>query len=70
VNAVIGWVGLCALLDALETKRAFCPSPELNQNSLVSSIHISFNLILLWLSNGVFNSHTLYVQMVFEADAP
>jgi len=27
-------------------------------------------LILPRLSNGVFNSNTIYVQMVFEADAP
>lgn len=32
--------------------------------------NVIFYLILPWLSNRVLHSNTIYVQMVFEADAP
>jgi hypothetical protein len=64
----LGWP-LCPF-RYIGDKKVSCPCPELNQNSLVSYIHIIFYLILPWLSNGVFNSNTIYVQMAFEADAP
>jgi len=62
----LGWP-LCSS-RCFGDKKSVLPLPRI-EPKFFGILHIIFHLILLWLSNRIFNSNTLYVQMVFEADA-